>query len=210
MDNTHIRSSFYTVYDQHDVSDVSSSRERSPKWRAPKLFLLSQSRKWTTVKPHGKHLQEAGLCELHCDKLLFSHTRRWYQFLFLSFFACFFIFRFYVMLGYLFCYYTFLQKLFSIYCSFYYLLLLLFNEWMNYFFIKKYFNFFMFRDVPACSGMFHVPGFIDAPCSNTVMHKFSLLSTRGEGYFLIRGYWGCVAGWGRIFTTRLTIMRSHF
>ena len=21
----------------------------------------------------------------------------------------------------------------------------------------------MFRDVPACSGMFHVPGFIDAP-----------------------------------------------
>ena len=24
------------------------------------------------------------------------------------------------------------------------------------------------------------------------------------------GYWGCVAGWGRIFTTRLTIMGSPF
>ena len=24
------------------------------------------------------------------------------------------------------------------------------------------------------------------------------------------GYWGCAAGWGRIFTTRLTIMGSPF
>ena len=24
------------------------------------------------------------------------------------------------------------------------------------------------------------------------------------------GYWGCAAGWGRIFTTRLTIMGSYF
>ena len=29
--------------------------------------------------------------------------------------------------------------------------------------MKKYFNFFMFRDVPEFSGMFHVPSFIDAP-----------------------------------------------
>ena len=29
MDNTHIRSSFYTVYSQPDSSDVSSSRKRS-------------------------------------------------------------------------------------------------------------------------------------------------------------------------------------
>ena len=29
MDNTHIRSSFYTVYSQPDISDVSSSRKRS-------------------------------------------------------------------------------------------------------------------------------------------------------------------------------------
>ena len=33
---------------------------------------------------------------------------------------------------------------------------------------------------------------------------------RGEGDFLIRGYCGCAAGWGRIFTTGLTIMGSHF
>ena len=29
VDNTHIRSSFYTVYSQHDISDVSSRRKRS-------------------------------------------------------------------------------------------------------------------------------------------------------------------------------------
>ena len=29
MDNTHIRSSFYTVYSQFDILDVSSSRKRS-------------------------------------------------------------------------------------------------------------------------------------------------------------------------------------
>ena len=28
---------------------------------------------------------------------------------------------------------------------------------------ENYFYFFMLRDVPECSGMFHVPGFIDAP-----------------------------------------------
>ena len=26
----------------------------------------------------------------------------------------------------------------------------------------------------------------------------------GGGYFLVKGYWGCAAGWGRIFTTGLT------
>ena len=30
------------------------------------------------------------------------------------------------------------------------------------------------------------------------------------GYFLIRGKWGCAAGWGRIFTTGVTIMGSKF
>ena len=29
MDNTHIRSSFYTVYSQFDILDVSTSRKRS-------------------------------------------------------------------------------------------------------------------------------------------------------------------------------------
>ena len=65
---------------------------------------------------------------------------------------------------YLFYYYKFLQKLFSYsdsysYSSYYNLL--------NYYLIifhKKYFNFFMFRDIPECSGMFRVQssGFIDA------------------------------------------------
>ena len=30
------------------------------------------------------------------------------------------------------------------------------------------------------------------------------------GYFLVKGYWGCAAGWGLIFTTGLTIMELHF
>ena len=30
------------------------------------------------------------------------------------------------------------------------------------------------------------------------------------GYFLKRCWWGCAAGWSPIFTTGLTIMRSHF
>ena len=51
------------------------------------------------------------------------------QFLFLNlslFVSLFFVFMLcYVMLCYLFWYYKFLQKLFSIYCSFYLLLLLL-------------------------------------------------------------------------------------
>ena len=29
-------------------------------------------------------------------------------------------------------------------------------------------------------------------------------------YFLVKGYWGCAAGWGRIFTTEFTIMGLHF
>ena len=31
----------------------------------------------------------------------------------------------------------------------------------------------------------------------------------GGGYSITRGYWGCSAGWGRIFTTKLTIMGSQ-
>ena len=34
--------------------------------------------------------------------------------------------------------------------------------------------------------------------------------TRGGGYFLVKGYWECAAGWGRIFTTALTIMGLNF
>ena len=45
-----------------------------------------------------------------------------------------------------------------------------------------------------------------------VMSNQTELSSRGGGgYFLIvKGYWGCAAGWGRIFTTGLTIMGLHF
>ena len=32
----------------------------------------------------------------------------------------------------------------------------------------------------------------------------------GGGYSLIRGYWGCAAGWGRVFRAELTIMGLHF
>ena len=33
---------------------------------------------------------------------------------------------------------------------------------------------------------------------------------RGGGYSLTRGYWGCAPGWGRIFTTGVTVMGSRF
>ena len=33
---------------------------------------------------------------------------------------------------------------------------------------------------------------------------------REQGYFFIRGQWKCAPGWGRIFTTRFTIMGLHF
>ena len=36
------------------------------------------------------------------------------------------------------------------------------------------------------------------------------VNSPGWGYLLIRGYWGCAAGWGRIFATGLTIMGLHF
>ena len=36
-----------------------------------------------------------------------------------------------------------------------------------------------------------------------------LIYTRGKN-FLVRDYWGFAAGWGRIFTTGLTIMGLHF
>ena len=32
----------------------------------------------------------------------------------------------------------------------------------------------------------------------------------GGGYSLVKGCWGCVAGWGRIFTTGLTIIGYIF
>ena len=40
--------------------------------------------------------------------------------------------------------------------------------------------------------------------------KYDRAKRPGGGYFLVKDYWGCAAGWGRIFTTRLTIMGLHF
>ena len=36
----------------------------------------------------------------------------------------------------------------------------------------------MFRDVPGCSGMFHVPGFIDGPVRTTLETVLTLQSVR--------------------------------
>ena len=84
-----------------------------------------------------------------CDKILFSHTQRGYQFLFLDYFI---LFRFFF-----FCYSTFLLIFTKI-------MLLLLYIYIFFFFVKIIFTFScsgMFRNVPECSGMFRVPGFID-------------------------------------------------
>ena len=36
------------------------------------------------------------------------------------------------------------------------------------------------------------------------------MSAAGGGDFLVKDYWECAAGWGRIFTTGLTINGSYF
>ena len=75
---------------------------------------------------------------------MFSHTQRGYQFLFLD---------------YYFCYFTLLLIFTKI------ILLLLFYyiffSWKLFLFLHVPGSSGMFRDVPECSGMFHVPDFID-------------------------------------------------
>ena len=39
--------------------------------------------------------------------------------------------------------------------------------------------------------------------------RYKVLISR-EGYFRVIGYWGCAAGWGRIFTTGVTMKREIF
>ena len=75
-----------------------------------------------------------------CDKILFCHTQRGYQFLFLDYFFFFF-----------FCYFTFINFLQK---SFYYYYFIIF------FFLKIIFIFScsgVFRDVPECSGFYRRP-----------------------------------------------------
>ena len=71
-------------------------------------------------------------------------TQRGYQFLFLDY-----------LISLLFVFFLLFYVLINFYKSYYIIILF-------YFFHENYFNFFMFRDVPECSGMFHVPAFIDA------------------------------------------------
>ena len=68
-----------------------------------------------------------------------------------SLFLSFFLFRFLLLL-----------LLFYVIINFYknYLIIL---YYLFMFFRANYFYFFMFWDVPVCSGMFRVPDFIDAP-----------------------------------------------
>ena len=81
---------------------------------------------------HYCHLHKPLLApQINRDKILFSHTRRWYQFRFLNFFLLFYI---------------------------------IINFYKNYFNFNFSFpwKLFLFFHVPGCSGMFHVPCFIDA------------------------------------------------
>ena len=54
-------------------------------------------------------------------------------------------------------------------------MLLLLSFYLIIFFHENYFYFFMSRDVPGCSGMFHVPGFIDAQAQAYIFGKASLI-----------------------------------
>ena len=46
---------------------------------------------------------------------------------------------------------------------------------------------------------------------HVVLFLILLTVVHGEGgHSLVMGYWGCAAGWGRIFMARLTIMGSPF
>ena len=76
---------------------------------------------------HGPSLPQ----QINCDKILFFHTRRWYQFLF-SFFNHF---SFYVML---FLFILFLKIFTKFY--YYYFFIIIINQFMKYFF-----------HVPECS-----------------------------------------------------------
>ena len=88
-------------------------------------------------------------------KILFSRTRRWYEFLFLLYFSFFFLLIFV----------CFVFLLFYVIINFY-------KNYLVLFYIFIFFIFFrsgMFRNVAACSGMFRVPSFIDARCGAVVL-----------------------------------------
>ena len=55
--------------------------------------------------------------------------------------------------------------------------------------MKITFIFFMFRDAPGCSGMFHVPGFIDAR-TKLYLTQGWLKECWGLEIFYFRIFWG--------------------
>ena len=75
-----------------------------------------------------------------------------------SFFFFISIFFVVFLLLLLFCYYLFLQKIYYYY--YFILFIYLFLKIILFFHVPGSCS-GMFRNVPACSGMFHVPGFID-------------------------------------------------
>ena len=78
-----------------------------------------------------------------CDKILFSHTQRGYQFLFLDYFIIFRVF--FVILR---------SLIFTKIIYYYYFIIFLFMKIIFIFSCSG-----MFREVPECSGMFR-----DVPC----------------------------------------------
>ena len=123
------------------------------------------------------HSPQKFIATKYCFPILGDDTS---FFFFLSFFLCFFIFRFYDMLCYIiyfviinFCKNCFLSIVIVIFIYYYYFYLI--NEW---FFHKKIFQFF---HVSGCSGMFrNAPGFIDAPDHGTLINRFKWL-----GWFVV-------------------------
>ena len=89
---------------------------------------------------HYWHLHGPSLAQqINCDKILFSHTRRWYKFLFLNYFFIFLFFSFFVIL----CYFVII----SFYKNYFIIIII-------FFFMKIIFTFScsgIFRDVPVCS-----------------------------------------------------------
>ena len=92
---------------------------------------------------HYWHLHGPSLAQqINCDKILFSHTRRWYKFLFLNYFFIFLFFSFFVIL----CYFVII----SFYKNYFTIIIL----FLFFFFMKIIFIFScagIFRDVPVCS-----------------------------------------------------------
>ena len=51
-----------------------------------------------------------------------------------------------------------------------------------------------------------IPGQNSRPWKVLLKIWVVVLKSPGGRYFLFKDYWGCATGWGRIFTTGLTIM----